>query len=214
MTKTKLLVIGMALALVTWVGASAASADNHGPSITVDPTSVSAAGQHTFTVTGSGWTVSLTNVLPCKIPEGANGAEIDASVHCTSLAVLDIQNMRPTPVTNGGFEVEISIDVPEQGIFIMAGDTARTESAEAVLITVGSMGDGDMDDSDDMTPDGDMADDMDDSDDMGDEDMADDMDGDELADTGSNTPLLAIISLAVVLAGAMVLGLSRRLRTQ
>ena len=57
----------------------------------------------------------------------------------------------------------------------------------------------------------DMADDMDD--DMAD-DMADDMDDEMLADTGSNTPLLAIVALAVVLAGAMVLGLSRRLRIQ
>ncbi|MXW58905.1 MAG: LPXTG cell wall anchor domain-containing protein [Acidimicrobiia bacterium] len=63
---------------------------------------------------------------------------------------------------------------------------------------------------DDM--DDDMADDM--ADDM-DDDMADDMADDEmLADTGSNTPLLAIVALAVVLAGAMVLGLSRRLRIQ
>ena len=47
-------------------------------------------------------------------------------------------------------------------------------------------------------------------DDMAEEDMDDDM----LPDTGVNTPLLAIVALAVVLAGAMVLGLSRRLRTQ
>ena len=57
----------------------------------------------------------------------------------------------------------------------------------------------------------DMGDDM--ADDMGD-DMADDMGDEMLADTGVNTPLLAIIAVAVVLAGAMVLGLSRRLRTQ
>ena len=47
--------------------------------------------------------------------------------------------------------------------------------------------------------------------DMAEEDMAEE---DMLPDTGVNTPLLAIVALAVVLAGAMVLGLSRRLRTQ
>ncbi|MDE0116025.1 MAG: LPXTG cell wall anchor domain-containing protein, partial [bacterium] len=60
-----------------------------------------------------------------------------------------------------------------------------------------------------------MADDMGDgmADDMGDG-MADDMGDDEmLADTGANTPLLAIVAFAVVLAGAMLFGLSRRLRT-
>ena len=34
-----------------------------------------------------------------------------------------------------------------------------------------------------------------------------------LADTGANTPLLVIVGLSVVLAGALVFGLSRRLRT-
>ena len=38
--------------------------------------------------------------------------------------------------------------------------------------------------------------------------------GDELADTGSNTLLWAIAGISVVLAGAMVLALSRRLRAQ
>ena len=59
----------------------------------------------------------------------------------------------------------------------------------------------------------DMADDS--GDDMADDDAGDDMAEDDMIPaTGSNTPLLTIIALAVVLAGAMVLGLSRRLRTQ
>ena len=49
---------------------------------------------------------------------------------------------------------------------------------------------------------------------MGDDAADDDMGDDMLPDTGVNTPLLAIVALAVVLAGAMVLGLSRRLRIQ
>ena len=55
MTKTKLVFIAMALALVAWVGASAASAQD-GPSISADPSTVSAAGEHTITITGTGWT--------------------------------------------------------------------------------------------------------------------------------------------------------------
>ncbi len=296
MTKTKLVFIAMALALVAWVGASAASAQD-GPSISVDPASVGAAGEHTFTVTGSGWTVAAANVLTCKIPAGSNAAEIDPGAHCAVFANLDLGNLVPAPVTDGGFEVSITINVPEQGIFIVSGDSARTESAQPVLISVAmgddmgddmaddmdddmgddmaddmdddmgddmaddmdddmgddmaddmddDMGDDmadDMDDdmgddmADDMDDDmgDDMADDMDDDmgddmaddmdDDMGDDmaddmdndmgdDMADDMDDDELAETGSNTPLLVLVALSVVLAGAMVLGLSRRLRTQ
>ena len=69
------------------------------------------------------------------------------------------------------------------------------------------------DDMGDDAADDDMGDDAAD-DDMGD-DMGDDAaDDDMLPDTGVNTPLLAIVALAVVLAGAMVLGLSRRLRIQ
>ncbi len=57
---------------------------------------------------------------------------------------------------------------------------------------------------DDASDDMDMADDMLDS--------MDDMSGEELAATGVNTSLLTIIALAVVLAGAMLFGLGRRLR--
>ncbi len=62
-----------------------------------------------------------------------------------------------------------------------------------------------------LPPSGDDAsDDMDMADDMS--DNMDDMSGEELAATGVNTSLLTIIALAVVLAGAMLFGLGRRLR--
>ena len=309
MTKTKLLFIGMALALVTWVGASAASSQD-GPSLSADPATVSEAGEHTFTITGSGWSVN-PNVGFCTDPENAYTGGCDFS------------SFRPVTATDGGFEIERTYNVPAGGIFITAGDAAQTESALA-HITVGAstddsaddsddtgsddsaddsddtgdmdgdsgatdedssgddsgdmgdedtgdmdgddsgdmgdedtgdMGDGDdsmddgdmdaddsgdMDDGDDSMDDGDMGDGddsmdsgdmgdgddsmddgdmgdeaMDDGDDMGDGDMDDDMAEDTtMPATGSNTPLLAIIALSVVLAGAMVLSLSRRLRTQ
>ena len=184
MTKTKLTFIGLAVALVAWVGASAASAQG-GPSISLDPASAAEAGEVEVTVTGSGWSVASANVLTCNIAEDANAAEIDPNENCTlASGNLNLAAMTPASVTDGGFEVTITVDVPAQGIFVVAGDSAQTEAASA-LLAVG------------------MADDMGD-------DMADDM----LADTGSNTPLLAIVALAVVLAGAMVLGLSRRLRVQ
>ena len=272
MTKTKLLFIAMALALVTWVGASAASAQN-GPSILISPSSVAEAGEVEVTVTGSGFTVSSVNVLACNIDEGANAAEIDPEEYCTlTSGKLDLANMVPATVTDGGFEATITVNVPAQGIFIGAGDSGQTESAQA-LLSVGmgdddmgdddmgdddmgdddmgdddmgdddmgdddmgdddmgdddmgdddmgddDMGDDDMGDDDmgdDDMGDDDMGDDDMGDDDMGDDDMGDDDMGDDdmLPDTGVNTPLLAIVALAVVLAGAMVLGLSRRLRIQ
>ena len=238
MTKTKLVFVAMALALVAWVGASAASAQD-GPTLTVSPSNIAEPGEVEVTVTGSGWTLSNLNVLACKIAEDAVAADLDVSENCALAAGnLDLASVTPAEVVDGGFEVTLTVNVPAQGLFIIAGASGSDESGSA-LITVGAddmaddmdddMGD-DMDDdmADDMDDDmaDDMADDMGDddmgdddmdddmADDMGDDDMADDMDDDMLADTGSNTPLLAIVALAVVLAGAMVLGLSRRLRTQ
>ena len=259
MTKTKLVFIAMALALVTWVGASAVSAQD-GPSITLDPASVTEAGEVEVTVTGSGWTVAAVNVLTCNIAADANAAELDSNENCTlASGNLNLASMvSGVSVSDGGFEATITVDVPAQGIFVAAGDSGQQEGASALLAVAAAdddmadddmaddmadddMADDDMADDDmaDDMADDDMADDADDDmadDDMADDDMADDADDDMaddmadddadddmaddmadddmLADTGSNTPLLAIVALAVVLAGAMVLGLGRRLRTQ
>lgn len=138
MTKTKLIFIGLAVALVGFLFAGSASAQD--PTISVDPSNVEEAGEHTFTVTGSGWSVAATNILPCNIPEGADGAEIDTGTHCADLANLGLANMvGGVAIADGGFEATITLDVPEQGVFIVSGDSARTESANAVLITVGMM---------------------------------------------------------------------------
>ena len=132
MTKTKLLFIAMALALVTWVGASAASAQD-GPSITISPSSVAEAGEVEVTVTGSGWTVSSVNVLTCKIAEDANAAEIDASENCTlGSGNLNLGSIVPASVTDGGFEATITVNVPAQGIFIAAGDSGQQEISKRV----------------------------------------------------------------------------------
>ena len=68
---------------------------------------------------------------------------------------------------------EITIDVPEEGRWVGAGDFAQTESAGAG-VTVGM---------------------------------------EEMPATGVNTSLLVIIGAGIALAGVMVFGLSRRLRT-
>ena len=176
MTKTKLIFIGLAVALVGFMFAGSASAQD-GPTISVDPTNVEEAGEHTLTVTGSGWSVAATNILPCNIPEGADGAELDAITHCSDMGNLGLgQMVGGVAITDGGFEETITLDIPEQGVFIVSGDSAQTERANAVLITVGMM-------------------------------------EEELPDTGVNTSLLVIIGTGIALAGVMVFGLSRRLRT-
>ena len=174
MTKTKLIFVGLAVALVGLLFAGSASAQ--GPSLSADPSSVEEAGEYTFTVTGSGWKSASINVLACKVAEGDDAAEVDISTNCTmATGNLDFGSMTPAPVSDGSIEVSLTLDVPAQGILIVAGDSAQTESA-ALAITVG---------------------------------MMDDM----LADTGVNSSVLVIIGAGIALAGLMVFGLSRRLRS-
>jgi len=176
MTKTKLIFIGLAVALVGFLFAGSASAQ--GPSLSADSASVAQAGAHTFTVTGSGWNSASISVLACNVAEGDNAAEVDAASNCTmTTGNLDFGSMTPATVTDGSIEVSLTLDVPEQGILVVAGDNAQTESA-ALAITVGMM--------DDMQ---------------------------EMPATGVNTSLLVIIGAGIALAGVMVFGLSRRMRT-
>ena len=173
MTKTKLIFIGLALALVGFLFAGSASAQ--GPSLSADPSSVEEAGEHTFTVTGSGWKSASINVLACKVAEGDDAAEVDISTNCTmATGNLDFGSMTPAPVSDGNIEVSLTLDVPAQGILIVAGDSAQTESA-ALAITVGMM--------------------------------------EEMPATGVNSSVLVIIGAGIALAGLMVFGLSRRLRS-
>ena len=249
MTKSKLVFIAMALALVAWVGASAATAQD-GPSVTAEPSYVEAPGEYTFEVTGTGYTAASVNLTAC---DTGNPDDVTSD---TFMALCGLGSTA-TPGGDGTFTGTITTDVGEDGVvLVMTELLPGTDQSASVHIPVGApdMADGEADDGmdddmgddeaddgmdddmgDDEADDGmddgmdddmgdgmddDMADDMDD--DMGDgmdDDMADDMDDDMaddemLADTGSNTPLLAIVALAVVLAGAMVLGLSRRLRIQ
>ncbi|MCY4134912.1 MAG: hypothetical protein OXG30_08370 [bacterium] len=276
MTKTKLVFVAMALALVAWVGASAATAQG-GPTLTADPAYVDAAGEHEISLSGSGFTAASLNATAC------NTADPDEITSDNFLAICGLGSTA-TNDGDGNFSATVTANVLEDGVVLVMFELRPGGESARVVVTVGAsdmaddmgdddmgdddmgdddmaddMGDDDMGDdmgddmADDMADDmgdDDMADDMDDdmdddmaddmgdddmaddmgdddmaddmADDMGDDDMADDMDddmaddmGDDmLADTGSNTPLLAIVALAVVLAGAMVLGLSRRLRTQ
>ncbi|WP_419919153.1 hypothetical protein [Candidatus Poriferisocius sp.] len=193
MIKSKSLFIGMILALVAWAGVSTASAQDgdqpSGPSITVTPTSVDAAGEHTFTVTGTGWEVATdVNVIPCDVPASGDVEDI-TTPNCTKYVGMAALNV---PFPGGSFTVDVSVNVPEGGIVISAGEAAcvadrQSCKADAVIITVGM-------------PDG-----------TG--DMNEDRMGDELANTGLNTSLLVVIGMGMALAGVMVLGLSRRLRT-
>ncbi|MDH3681099.1 MAG: LPXTG cell wall anchor domain-containing protein [Acidimicrobiia bacterium] len=196
MTRAKLLMVGLAVGLLAIFAAPASAQD--GPAITVDPPSVDAAGEATFMVTGTGFTQPALFVLPCTIPEG--GPEAVGQDDC------DLANLLPVTVADGGFgPVEVTFDIPAEGLVVVAADAGQIETAAAV-ITVGEA-------AADETTDDEATDDEATDDEATDDEATDDTAAaqDELPETGAESTLLAIIGVSVALAGAMVVGASRRL---
>ncbi len=193
MTRAKLMLIGLGLALVALMAAPAAAQD--GPSITVEPMTVEAPGEQEFTVTGSGWTAAPPIfVLPCEAPESGDAADIDT-------ATCDTSNLTPaTPDADGNFEVTVTYDVPAEGIAIGAGDAASTEAAGAV-ITVGA-GEAEGEGEGEAEGEGEDGATEGEGEEEGEEE--------ELATTGVESGLLAVIGIAVVAAGALAVGYTRR----
>jgi len=168
--------VGM-LTLFALAGQAAAQGQ---PTASVDPEYVGAAGDHTVTISGSGWQADPA-VTACPGFGGAIPAAMDqgaALANCPDL----IADMGATVSAPGGsFSTSRTLSVPAEGLVILVF-TAEPSAAALAVVKVGEpMGDmddmdGDMDDMDDM---GDMDGDMDDMDDMdGDMDDMDDMDGD------------------------------------
>lgn len=196
MTKVKLLSLAFALAMMSFFATPAASAQD-GPTMTIDPVSVDAPGEQTFTLTGTGWTVGTIFVLPCTVPESGDPADISAETDC------DSTDLTPVPIVDGGFTQEVTYEVPEGGMVIAGGD-ANGEEGTAVLITIGAAdGGGDDGAGDDGDGDGDGA-----GDDAGAEEP---VENNELPDTGAETAPLAVLGTAIVAAGAMIFGFSRKL---
>lgn len=172
MTKSKLIFIGLAVALVGFLFAGSASAQDQ--TLTADPASVPEAGTYDFTLTPSGFT-QATNIAVCNTNDPT---QIDGQAALMSLCGgFGTSQDNQDPFTMEG------VEVGEGGItFLLFQLVPDGESATAVV-------------------------------EIGMDDMMDDMDDDMLADTGVETSLLVIIGAGIALAGVMVFGLSRRLRT-
>lgn len=190
MSRARLLIVGLAVALVA-VFASAAGAQD-GPSVTIDPETVEAAGTQTFTVTGEGFTQPALFVLPCAYPEGGDPDALSED-DCDLTALTSV-----TP-EDGAFEVEVEYDVPAEGMAIIAADAGQVETAVA-LITVGAA---EEEPAEEEPAEEEPTDD---------EDTEGAQEDDELAETGTESTTLVVIGLTVAAAGALAVGGSRRLR--
>jgi len=187
----------MVLAVLGVFAAPATAQD--GPSITVEPATVDAPGEYEFTVTGEGWTAAPPIfVVPCAAPESGDVADVDADT-------CDAANLTPGTPEDGSFQVTVTYEVAEGGIGIAATDAAQTEVA-AALVTVGAAGgeegegtegeEAEAEPTPTPTPEAEAE-----GEGEGEE---------ELANTGVESGMLAIIAVAILAAGAMTVGYTRR----
>lgn len=196
MTRARLLIIGLGLAMVAALAGPAAAQD--GPAITVDPESVDAAGTQSFTVTGSGFTLPALFVLPCAYPADGDVANIGED-DCDLGALTPV-----SPDEEGAFSVEVEYDVPEEGMAIVAADAGQVETAAAVISVAGAE-----DEAAEEEPAEEEAAEEEPAEEAEGEDVEEAQE--ELPETGAESTTLAIIGLTVAAAGALVVGGSRRL---
>ena len=116
--KMKLLVAPAVAAVIALAGSPVSAQDT--PVVTVDPAAPD-AGEQELTVTGEGYTVDGVFVVPCT---GANNLEQLVELGADA---CDLGNLTPATLTDGAFEVTITVDVPAEGMCISAGDLAQTQ---------------------------------------------------------------------------------------
>lgn len=171
MTKTKLIFVGLAVALVGFLFAGSASAQDQ--TMTVSPSAVSEPGTYDFEVSASGFTIGSANFAVCNTGDGSliTGAA-ELMQYCGGFG-------DSVSLDGGSYSTTVEgVEVTEDGVtFLLFQPVADGEAASA-SVNIGEA-----------------------------------MDDDMLADTGVETSLLVIIGAGIALAGVMVFGLSRRLRT-
>jgi len=173
MTKTKLIFVGLALALVGFLFAGSASAQDQ--TLTVDPSVVAEAGDYDVAISGSGYTAgSSRNLAVCSTAEdGAIDGAAGLMQYCGGFGDT------VTIGDDGTYSTTIEgVSVGEAGVTILLFELVQDGEAGSATVVIGEA-----------------------------------MDDDMLADTGVETSLLVIIGAGIALAGVMVFGLSRRLRT-
>lgn len=190
------------------------------------------------TVTGTGWSGAPDAGLFVSVCPGADvtsDAPVNAGnalVVCPTLVVPDSGTNNPTVGDDGTWTFELSAsqvgDVPETGVVILTGclPLGCTSHSATTVLTAGAAEEAEeepeaeevAEEPADEQPEAegaggdeemDEAEDMDDGDDM---DEAEDMDDgdDTMADTGSESGLLAVIGVSVLLAGLFAVGIGRR----
>ena len=177
MTKTKLIFIGLAVALVGFLFAGSASAQDQ--TLSADPAVVAEAGDYDVAISGSGYTAgSSRNLAVCSTAEdGAIEGAAGLMQYCGGFGDT------VTIGDDGTYSTTIEgVSVGEDGVTILLFELVQDGEGASATVVIG-------------------------------EPMDDMMEDDMLADTGVETSILVIIGAGIALAGVMVFGLSRRMRT-
>lgn len=146
----------VAVTLLALLALTSQASAQDGPSLTADPASVPAEGEHTFTISGAGFTAGLSLfVLPCTAP-GEPMTPENAAQAIAAIAQTDCNLGSLTPAVvgaDGTFSVTATATVGQNFVWV-AGDAAQTESAAAPVFIVEPMDDMGDDMGDDMAPEG------------------------------------------------------------
>ena len=172
MTKTKLIFVGLAVALVGFLFAGSASAQEGEQTLTADPSAVPEAGTYDITINAAGFTLDSVNLAVCST---SDGDELTGAAGLMSFCggfgnSVDIAD-------DGTYSTTIEgVEITETGVSILMFELADPpRNSASTTIDIGEM--------------------------------------EEMPATGVNTSMLVIIGAGIALAGVMVFGLSRRLRT-
>ena len=186
------------IVLVTFSMIAPASAQGD-QAISADPTSVSEAGEHELTVSGTGYT-GPAFLLPCPDAEG-DLTKVAEDGAC------DLNNLTPVaPDGDGNVEATVTFDIPDEGLVIVIGNADQSEVA-VTLVTVGA-DEAEEEEADDADDAGDSDSDAATADDS-DSDAAT-ADDDALASTGAESFQFIVIGATMLLAGLMLARFSRR----
>lgn len=206
--KKILIVLAIVAGLVIAFSGASSAQDELG--LTADPPSVEAAGEAEITFTGTGFTVAELFMTPCP------GADGDIANLADPLTQCDLDNPSVVAPTAGeAWTVTVTYDIPEIGLLVVASDLAQTEQA-FTTVTVGAPegsddGGEETDGGDEAADSGDEA--ADSSDEAADSsDEAADGEEEELANTGTESDMLLVVGITVLVGGAFLALSTRRFR--
>lgn len=179
-----------ALVLAVCLSVWAAPAYAQDASITVEPPTVETEGPVDLTVVGAGFPAGDT-VFVFACPGAEGDPTMVSSDNATSLC--DIAGLQqPTADDSGGFTADITSDVPASGLVILASTQDSSVRADHV-VTVGAADEpaptAPPEESPQPTPEPEP----------------------ELARTGGESGMMAIIGVSIVIGGLLLVGMSKRL---